>query len=172
MAPRRAAAAANTAGGSLGMAARPGADPAGLRGAARAARQRAARPGGGAAGGGAGLRRPRPAGDPHPSRQRAVRLLVLYLRSRRVPAALAAAVGSAAVLWWFAHATDDPRARATLALVAVVAGSAAAAAGLAGADVDLDRTAALAWPPRRAAHVIAAGAAVAGIVAAAALTGD
>jgi hypothetical protein len=101
-----------------------------------------------------------------------MRPLVLYLRSRQVPAALAAAVGSVAVLWSASQATDDPSARATLALLAVAAGTAAAGSGLAGADIDLDRTAAIRWPPRRAAHVIAAGAAVIGMVAATALTGD
>jgi hypothetical protein len=76
------------------------------------------------------------------------------------------------VLWSLSQATDDPTARATLALLAVVAGAAAAGSGLAGADIDLDRTAAIAWPPRRAAHVIVGGAAVIGIVTATAFTGD
>jgi hypothetical protein len=67
---------------------------------------------------------------------------------------------------------DHPQPRGVLALLAVLAGTAATAPGLAGADVDLDRTAAIAWPPRRAAHVVVAGAAVAGIVATTALTGD
>jgi hypothetical protein len=101
-----------------------------------------------------------------------MRLLLLYLRSRQVPAALAAAVGSVAVPWWLSQATDDPTLHATLGLLAVVAGTAAAGTGLAGADIDLDRSAAIAWPPRRAAHVVAVGVAVIGIVAATALTGD
>jgi hypothetical protein len=101
-----------------------------------------------------------------------MRLLLLYLRSRQVPAALAAAVGSVAVLWWLGQATHDPTVDATLGLLAVAAGTAAAGAGLAGADIDLDRSAAIAWPPRRAAHVIAVGGAIVGIVAATALTGD
>jgi hypothetical protein len=101
-----------------------------------------------------------------------MRPLVLYLRSRQVPAALAMAVAGAAVLWWLGRGADDPAVRALLALLAVVAGTAAAGAGLAGADIDLDRSAAIAWPPRRAAHVVAVAAAVAGIVAATALTGD
>jgi hypothetical protein len=101
-----------------------------------------------------------------------MRLLLLYLRSRQVPAALAAAVGSVAVLWSASQATGDPTARTTFGLLAVAAGTAAAGGGLAGADVDLDRGAAIAWPPRRAAHVIAVGAATVGIVAATALTGD
>lgn len=101
-----------------------------------------------------------------------MRLLLLYLRSRQVPAALAAAVGSVAVLWWLSQATDDPTLHATLGLLAVAAGTAAAGTGLAGADIDLDRSAAIAWPPRRAAHVVAVGGAIIGIVAATALTGD
>jgi hypothetical protein len=101
-----------------------------------------------------------------------MRLLLLYLRSRQVPAALAAAVGSVAVPWWLSQGTDDPTLHATLGLLAVVAGTAAAGTGLAGADIDLDRSAAIAWPPRRAAHVVAVGVAVIGIVAATALTGD
>jgi len=44
--------------------------------------------------------------------------------------------------------------------------------GLAGADHDLDRASAIAWPPRRAAHVIVAGAAVVGLLAATALVGE
>jgi hypothetical protein len=101
-----------------------------------------------------------------------VRLLVLYLRSRRVPAALAVAVGGVAVLWSLSQAADNPAAVATAGLLAAVTGAAAAGPGLAGADIGLDRTAAIAWPPRRAAHVIVAAAAVVGIVAATALTGD
>jgi hypothetical protein len=100
-----------------------------------------------------------------------MRLLVLYLRSRRAPAALATAVGGVAVLWSLSQATDNPAAHATLALLAAVAGTAAAGPGLAGADIDLDRTAAIAWPPRRAVHVITA-AVVVGSIAATALTGD
>jgi hypothetical protein len=100
-----------------------------------------------------------------------VRPLALYLRSRRVPAAVAAAVAAVAVLWPLAEAADDPTARAMLGLLAVVAGTVAAGPGLAGADADLDRTAAVAWPPRRAAHLVAACAAAARIVAATALTG-
>jgi hypothetical protein len=100
-----------------------------------------------------------------------MRLLVLYLRSRRVPTALAAAVGGVAALWTLGQATDSQRAGALLGLLAVVAAIATAGPGLAGADIDLDRTAAIAWPPRRAAHVIAAGAVVIGLVAATGLAG-
>jgi hypothetical protein len=100
-----------------------------------------------------------------------MRPLVLYLRSRNVPLAVAAAVGGVAALWSIDRATDH-RVAGVLALLAVVAATLAAGPGLAGADIDLDRTAAIPWPPRRAAHVVAAGAAVIGMVTATWLTGD
>ena len=53
-----------------------------------------------------------------------------------------------------------------------LAATTAIAPGLAGADPDLERASAIAWPPRRAAHVIVAGAAVFGTLAATALAGE
>ena len=100
-----------------------------------------------------------------------MRLLVLYLRSRSLPLAVAAAVGSVAAMWSVNLATDH-RTAGLLALLAVVAATLAAGPGLAGSDIDLDRTAAIPWPPRRAAHVVAAGAAVIGVVTATWLTGE
>jgi hypothetical protein len=100
-----------------------------------------------------------------------MRLLVLYLRSRNVPVAVAAALGSVTALWSIDWATDH-RVAGVLALLAVVAATLAAGPGLAGADIDLDRTAAIRWPPRRAAHVLAAAAAVIGMVTATWFTGD
>ena len=101
-----------------------------------------------------------------------MRLAVLYLRSRSAAAALAVAVGTAAGLWWIAQAVDDPDLRRMLALFAALAGTAAMAPGLAGADVDLERTAGLAWLPRRGAHVILAGALVLGLLVSLAQAGD
>lgn len=100
-----------------------------------------------------------------------MRLLLLYLRSRHVPMAIAGAVGVVAALWWIDQLSDH-RLTERLALLAVVAATVAAGPGLAGADVDLDRTAAIGWPPRRAVHLLAIGGAVIGIVTAASLTGD
>jgi hypothetical protein len=94
-----------------------------------------------------------------------MRLLALYLRSRSLPLAVAAALGGVAALWSIDGATDH-RVADLLAPLAVVAATLAAGPGLAGPDVDLDRAAAIRWPPRRAAHVVAAGAAVVGMVAA------
>jgi len=99
-----------------------------------------------------------------------MRWLILYARSRSMPTTLAVIVCCTLAAWGLGRTTDDPGIRGTLALLAVLAGVAAVAPGLAGADVDLDRTAAFAWPPRRFAHTVLAAAAVLGIVAAAALT--
>jgi hypothetical protein len=99
-----------------------------------------------------------------------MRLLVLYLRSRNLPLAVAGAAGSVAALWSIDRATDH-RMAGLVALLAVVAATLAAGPGLAGADIDLDRTAAVPWPPRRAAHLAAAGAAVIAMVTATWVTG-
>jgi hypothetical protein len=98
-----------------------------------------------------------------------MRFLMLYVRSRSVPVSVAVIVGCAAALWALGLTTDDVGIRATLGLIAATTGVAATAVGLAGADVDLDRTAALQWPPLRFAHVVLAGAVVLGAVAATAL---
>jgi len=93
-----------------------------------------------------------------------MRWLTLYLRSRSVPAALATVITATAALWWLGTTIDDPRIHDTLALLAVLTGVAATAPGLASADPDLDRTAAIAWPPRRATHLILAGAIITSLV--------
>jgi hypothetical protein len=99
-----------------------------------------------------------------------MRLLALYLRSRNVPLAVAAAVGGVAAVWSIGWATGH-RGAGVPAVLAVVTATLAAGPGLAGADVDLERTAAISWPPRRGAHVVAAGAAVIGLVTATGLAG-
>jgi hypothetical protein len=101
-----------------------------------------------------------------------VRPVVLYLRSRGAPATVAALVGCAVSLWALGLAIDHPQGRHLAALLLALAGISAVAPGLAGADADLDRASAIAWPPRRAAHVTLAGAAVAGLLAATALAGE
>ena len=101
-----------------------------------------------------------------------MRPLALYLRSRAVPAAAAAVLVSAVGLWALGLAIDHPQGRSLAALLVALAATTAIAPGLAGADHDLDRASAIAWPPRRAAHVIVAGAAVVGLLAATALAGE
>jgi hypothetical protein len=95
-----------------------------------------------------------PAGHPHRPQYPTLRLLVLYLRSRRLPVAVVATAATAVGLSAVGHAAEAEAAR--LALLAIVAGVAAAGPGLAGADIELDRTAAIVWAPRRAVHVIGA----------------
>lgn len=80
--------------------------------------------------------------------------LQLYLKSRSVPQAFTTLLASTATLWGLSQLIDNQRLDNILALLAVAAGAITLAPGLAGADPQLDRTAAIAWTPRRAAHVI------------------
>ncbi|MEU8686768.1 hypothetical protein [Streptomyces sp. NPDC048611] len=84
-----------------------------------------------------------------------MRWLILYARSRQVPAS-AAAVALVALAVSALHGPGPvDQAMAVLVLTANVA---AASVGLGGWDVVLERTAAIRWMPRRAAHVLLAGA--------------
>ncbi|MFD8766077.1 hypothetical protein ACFV03_45285 [Streptomyces mirabilis] len=88
-----------------------------------------------------------------------MRWLTLYARSRQIPASLAAVVISAVAV---ALARDggggpgDPR----LPVLVLATGAMAVSIGLSGQDLALDRTAAIRWVPRRAAHVLLCGAVV------------
>lgn len=89
-----------------------------------------------------------------------MRWATLYARSRRLPAAFAAlVVGTAGIRllsgddWALPHA-----------LLALTTAIAVAAIGLSGQDADLDRAAAVPWPPRRFAHLTLIGLAAAGAV--------
>ncbi|MFF8103381.1 hypothetical protein ACF07S_27225 [Streptomyces sp. NPDC016640] len=89
-----------------------------------------------------------------------MRGVILYARARRVPASLAAVVISAVAVGALARdgggEPGDPR----LPVLVLAAGVMAASTGLGGQDLALDRTAAIRWVPRRAAHVLLAGAVV------------
>lgn len=89
-----------------------------------------------------------------------MRLLVLYLRSRNAPAAFTALLAATIGAW----ALDSPEPK--ISLVALGMGIAVAAVGLGGADVQLDRTGAIAWPVWRAAHLLSVGLVVFGLTAA------
>ncbi|WP_433729201.1 hypothetical protein ACQP2Y_16830 [Actinoplanes sp. CA-051413] len=81
------------------------------------------------------------------------RWLPLYLRSRRVPPAVAislATVSAVALIW-------SPEAGPGLAALTVVLALAPLIPTLAGDDDALEQTAALPWPPRRALHLLGAG---------------
>jgi hypothetical protein len=100
-----------------------------------------------------------------------MRWLTLYLRSRRVPGALAAATGCLAAMWALPVAFSDggevtPR---TVALTLVLLISVLAVT-LAGPDEALERTGALCWPPRRVLHLLAVFAVVLTLMSVTAVT--
>ncbi|MFJ2740610.1 hypothetical protein ACIO3O_13175 [Streptomyces sp. NPDC087440] len=84
----------------------------------------------------------------------------MYARSRQAPATLAVLLVGAAVMWALTRAFSqgagghaDPR----LSALALTVAATAVSVGLGGQDLALDRTAALSWIPRRAAHVVLGG---------------
>ena len=87
-----------------------------------------------------------------------MRWLILYARSRQVPTS-AAAVTLVALAAWVCD-RDGGQGSTNLAMAALVltAMAAAASVGLDGRDTTLERTAAIRWLPRRAAHVLLIGA--------------
>jgi hypothetical protein len=90
-----------------------------------------------------------------------MRLLSLYLRSRKVLVTTLVAVACAGGIGIPEHtSTVLGQFMALLAITAVVS---VAAIGLGAPDPALDRTAALPWGPWRAAHVLAVGALAAGL---------
>ncbi|MGW3312183.1 hypothetical protein ACWDG9_37005 [Streptomyces sp. NPDC001073] len=92
-----------------------------------------------------------------------MRWLTLYARSRHVPASLAALVIGAVTVWAVAPSSavggGDPRS----AVLGMGVGVVAVSVGFGGQDLALDRTAAVRWVPRRAAHVLLAGVVVAAV---------
>lgn len=90
-----------------------------------------------------------------------MRWLALYARSRRVPASLATVVTGAAAVGALARDGGGGQADPRLPVLVLAAGAMAASVGFGGQDRALDRTAAIRWVRRRAAHVLLAGAVVA-----------
>ncbi|RZU54069.1 hypothetical protein EV385_6006 [Krasilnikovia cinnamomea] len=91
-----------------------------------------------------------------------MRWLGLYLRSRRAPAALAAAGGCAALSWLLWTVCSDSRdVGVPMVILTVLLLVAAVTATLGGPDDALERTGALAWSRWRAAHLLVALAVVA-----------
>ncbi|GAA4594667.1 hypothetical protein BJY16_001390 [Actinoplanes octamycinicus] len=86
-----------------------------------------------------------------------MRWLTLYLRSRRAPMALAVAAGCAGLMWslWAIFSKDRQVAPQMVVLTVLLLVSILTLT-LSSPDYALDRTAALSWPPRRAAHLLAA----------------
>ncbi|MGZ3145880.1 hypothetical protein ACVDFE_28585 [Lentzea chajnantorensis] len=80
-----------------------------------------------------------------------MRALLLYARSRQVPASALAAVACCLLVRVVSPSAPDPRWPA----LAITAAVCALATGLSGQDADLDRTAAWPWPLYRLGHVAA-----------------
>ncbi|WP_416981940.1 hypothetical protein [Streptomyces sp. T028] len=93
-----------------------------------------------------------------------MRWLTLYARSRQVPASLAAVVISTVAVWALTGDRGGGLADPRLPALVLTAGAMAASVGLGGQDLALDRTAAIRWVPRRAAHVLLAGAVVGAVL--------
>ncbi|WP_328341966.1 hypothetical protein [Micromonospora sp. NBC_00421] len=81
---------------------------------------------------------------------------LLYLRSRRVPLALATALGGAALVWalYLVYA-EERDATPMVVVLTVLLMVSALAPTLAGPDGNLDRTASFRWSWRRAVHLLA-----------------
>jgi hypothetical protein len=101
-----------------------------------------------------------------------MRWLTLYLRSRRVPVALAAAVGCIAAMWSLWTVFSDIRdVGVQMVILTILLTVATLTATLAGPDDALEHTGALPWPPRRAAHLLGALTTVLGMLLATLMTG-
>ncbi|MEV1069365.1 hypothetical protein [Streptomyces sp. NPDC050263] len=93
-----------------------------------------------------------------------MRWLTLYARSRQVPVSLAAVVIAAVAVWALARGGGEGPGDPRLPVLVLATGAMAASIGLSGQDLALDRTAAIRWAPRRAAHVLLAGAVVGAVL--------
>ncbi|GAA0582261.1 hypothetical protein GCM10010172_79190 [Paractinoplanes ferrugineus] len=94
-----------------------------------------------------------------------MRWLTLYLRSRGAPAALTGAVGCTALMWTLWSVSSKERTVGVqMVVLTVLFLVALLTASFGGPDDALDRTAALRWAPRRAAHLLAAVAVVVGLL--------
>ncbi|GAA1608029.1 hypothetical protein [Actinoplanes couchii] len=101
-----------------------------------------------------------------------MRYLGLHLRARRIPAALAAAASGTLVLWTVvAVFSEVPDADISLVTLLVLLLAAVVAPTLGGHDDALDRTSALRWLPRRAAHLLVALVIILALVLVTLLTG-
>jgi hypothetical protein len=81
---------------------------------------------------------------------------LLYLRSRRVPLSLAAALVGAGVVWGLCLAFAEERdATPMVVVITVLLMVAVLSPTLAGPDEDLERTASIRWPWRRGVHLLA-----------------
>ncbi|SCL45094.1 hypothetical protein GA0070606_0600 [Micromonospora citrea] len=98
--------------------------------------------------------------------------LRLYLRSRRAPVAIGTAAGILVLMWvlWETN-SDSPEAGPQMVVLSILLLVAALTMTLSGPDDELDRTAALAWPARRALHLLTALVLIGGLLLITQLTG-
>ncbi|MCX4238690.1 hypothetical protein ACH4Y0_19660 [Streptomyces sp. NPDC020707] len=105
-----------------------------------------------------------------------MRWLTLYARSRRIPASLAAVAVSAVTVAVLVRDGGGGGGGGPIepgpSVLVLAAGAMAFSVGLSGQDAALDRTAAIRWVPRRAAHVLVAGAVVAAMLLAVRTVGE
>ncbi|WP_329563342.1 hypothetical protein [Kitasatospora sp. NBC_01266] len=87
-----------------------------------------------------------------------MRWLLLYAYSRQVPTSAAAVTLVGLAVWALDQDSGKGPAQVWIALLFLTASVAAASIGLGGQDAALDRTAAIRWMPRRAAHLLLIGA--------------
>ncbi|WP_041831837.1 hypothetical protein [Actinoplanes sp. N902-109] len=100
------------------------------------------------------------------------RWLPLYLRSRRLPVALPAALAGIAVMWGgWSFFTDRREVPVSLTVLTVALALAPLIPTLSSDDDSLEATAARPWLPRRMTHLIAGCVVVAALVAATRTTG-
>ncbi|MBR8641016.1 hypothetical protein KEF29_21070 [Streptomyces tuirus] len=95
-----------------------------------------------------------------------MRLFTLYLRSRRIPVALAATAAGVALVALLGNAPDPWRTR-VFAVLALGLGLGVLGNGLGGAADTLERTGAIRWAGWRTAHLVAMTGAVLAVVTAA-----
>ncbi|WP_156757045.1 hypothetical protein [Actinokineospora pegani] len=92
-----------------------------------------------------------------------MRPLVLYLRSRQVPLALPGSLLAVVAVVMTSAGALNPQRQVITACLAVAAGLAVLGQGFGGVDPELDRTAAVRWPPLRMVHAGVAAVLVGGV---------
>jgi hypothetical protein len=83
-----------------------------------------------------------------------MRWLTLYARSRQVPMALGLVLAAMVAVWGLSRLWDTSGPSPVFDSLALAAGAAIAGVGLGATDFALERTAAIAWLPRRVLHVL------------------
>ena len=89
-----------------------------------------------------------------------MRWLTLYARSRQVPMALGLVLAAVVAVWGLSRLWANGGPSPVFASLGLAAGAAIAGVGLGASDVALERTAAIAWLPRRVLHVVGVAVAI------------